>query len=1041
MRKFSKIFAVLLSVCIIATVFAVFASAATESTGTIAHQIAYDFEDGTNITSGTYGNGVTTDDVSMTVNSLFGNDGSTVLNKYWSYTYDGTTDISSLGNSARFRNIFIGKNSDEVSNKFKLSDNAVKLSDYSYFTVDFDFAADQYRYEVWVDEEAGTKEERLSPTYPTDDNLVEGSVRLSYSDAADGTFGLFTYRATSDTASSANALNLPVTLKYEGGLWHIYVGSKDTGRTLSNTLGEWNHFTYAVKTNAEELGKSQVQLYYNGSLIATGVVTSSTNYTDIIPYALRFGILNPNNNNEPFSNALDNVKSTFYTNYTSGDTNGIDDLFDGTVSSIMYCEDTVYNKNYVYTAPNQQFEIEVNDEKIHNPFVIDHISSGSVVKTQVDLLNINPPALTAFTVVCDPETSVTLSDAAIAKGLTITKTAMGYSVSAGVKANMSLFTDMRFNLYLPKIEGMEITGVDGAYNGGTATVEGKEMFLIYATPAIDSFDAIEATISYTLDGKSYEYNAKLDALDYATRVAKTFDCGSEESTLIREMILYKEAVVEYLGVELGVDAADKLASFNSIYESHGIACTCFAAKDISDEEKEVDYSALLEKGVTSVSYVLSLNEIGMVISVNSGTVVTEVSYTDALGNTIVHNAENELLEAKNGYYFVKGVSAAYIDEIMTITVDGATGTYSLGKYITNNPTVNVAQRMYNYSLSAEKYKVSSPETETPTVSAPVSIEITSEPTKTNYLVGETIDLTGIVVIATLENGSTVDVTDRIAIDKVFVTSDMTEITVSYAGFTATFEITAGESSTSVSEIKTNGVSGTSYYVEGYVAGIAQTAMSTANGITVETVIKDINTDDVIALTGVSGYAKGDRIKIHATLSISSSTGKYSLAYSTEKNPEDATQTVVSQGNDLSFSFENITTLSSWSDWQSTFNKNTLKPYTFIRIAEPIGTGRKAPSSEITRLVNPASKGSATSRPDGTRYVVLSDTVTEYNLGSDWWENHMNGTKTSAAFNTTKANEVVLLYIGTSKGNYVQSGSDNHNVFNVVLLDDDCLIYE
>ena len=1037
MRKFSKIFAVLLSVCIIATIFAVFASAATESTGTITHQITHNFESGSNISDSANGNGVTTSSVDMTVDTLYGDDGTTVLNKYWSYTYNGTANISSLGNSSRFRNIFIGKNAAGASNKSKLSDNAVKLSDYSYFTLDFDFAADQYLYEVWVDKAAGTKEEKLSTTMPTietEPNLVEGSVRLSYSDAADGTFGLSTYRATSNTASSANALNLPVNLKYEGGLWHIYVDKKDTGHTLSNTLGEWNHFTYAIKTNPDDIGASQVRLYYNGSLIATGKVTGNT-CIDIVPFALRFGILNPSNNYRPFSNALDNFKSTYYTNYSSGDdANGIDDLYDGTVSSIMYCEDTVYNKDYIYPAPNQQFEIEINDEKIRNPFVIDHITSGSVVKTQVDLLNINPNAFTAFTVVCDPETNVTLSDAAIAKGLTITKTAMGYSVSTGVKANMSLFTDMRFNLYLPKLEGMEITGVDGAFDGGTATVEGKEMFLIYATPAIDSFDAIEATITYKLNGKSHEYKAKLDALDYATRVAKTFDCGSEESILVREMILYKEAVISYLGVELGSDATDKLFAFKKLYESHGVACTCFAAKDISPEESAVDYSALLEKGVTSVSYALSLNEIGMVIYVQSGTVVTEVSYTDALGNVKVHNAENELLEAKNGYYFVKGVSAAYIDEIMTITVDGETGTYSLGKYITNNPTVNAAQRMYRYSLAAEDYKnVTNSEMETPTVSAPVSIEITSNPTNTRYLIGETIDLSGMVVIATLENGSKVDVTDRIAVNKVFVTEGMTEITVSYAGFTDSFEMFAEEASTSVSELVTEGTSGKLYFVEGYVAGFAKNGTTA----TLETVIKDINTDDVIPLKGMPEdweYTKGDKIKVYATLSIATS-GKHSLTYSTEKNPEDTSKTVVSQGNDLSYSFENLTTLTEWSDWQSTFNKDTLKPYTFIKLSSSLYFNR----GEITsgepdttrRYITPVDKGNA-AKPDGSRFVTTLDIISNKNLGTDGLKNHIEGAYTTNGNQKswTTCDEVVILYVGYISGH-----------FNVVFLDNDCFIYE
>jgi hypothetical protein len=41
---------------------------------------------------------------------------------------------------------------------------------------------------------------------------------------------------------------------------------------------------------------------------------------------------------------------------------------------------------------------------------------------------------------------------------------------------------------------------------------------------------------------------------------------------------------------------------------------------------------------------------------------------------------------------------------MTITVDGVEGTYSLAKYIQNNPTVEVAKNIYKYALASEDYK-------------------------------------------------------------------------------------------------------------------------------------------------------------------------------------------------------------------------------------------------------------------------------------------------------------------------------------------------
>ena len=95
---------------------------------------------------------------------------------------------------------------------------------------------------------------------------------------------------------------------------------------------------------------------------------------------------------------------------------------------------------------------------------------------------------------------------------------------------------------------------------------------------------------------------------------------------------------------------------------------------------------------------------GMVISVDEGVEVTSVTYTDALGRVITHTVEEGNLVAKNGYYLVVGVSAAYIDNIMTITVDGATGTYCLGKYIVNQPGVAIAEAIYKYAVAAENFK-------------------------------------------------------------------------------------------------------------------------------------------------------------------------------------------------------------------------------------------------------------------------------------------------------------------------------------------------
>ena len=271
----------------------------------------------------------------------------------------------------------------------------------------------------------------------------------------------------------------------------------------------------------------------------------------------------------------------------------------------------------------------------------------------------------------------------------------------GMKANVTLFTDMTYNLYVPVSENATGVSVEGAtLNEATVIIGGVEYYIVSATPAIDEFDAMTAKIKFTAEGVALEYAAKLDVMAYADAVAKAYTCGSEEATLVYEMVSYKEAVAKALYPEMEIES-EALASFKAAHAD----CACALGEiEISDAEKNTSYEALKAKGVTGVAYVLSVGEIGMKIEVGEGVTVTSVSYVDALGRTITHTEEEGNLIARDGYYLVTGVSAAYIDNIMTITVDGVSGTYCLGNYITNNPEVTVAQNIYKYAQAAENYK-------------------------------------------------------------------------------------------------------------------------------------------------------------------------------------------------------------------------------------------------------------------------------------------------------------------------------------------------
>ena len=112
-------------------------------------------------------------------------------------------------------------------------------------------------------------------------------------------------------------------------------------------------------------------------------------------------------------------------------------------------------------------------------------------------------------------------------------------------------------------------------------------------------------------------------------------------------------------------------------------------------------------GGTATAYKLESGSFDFVIFVEGNTKIDAVSYKDALGRVITHTEEKGNLVKRDGYYAVTNISAAYIDNVMTISVGAHNGTYSLAKYISNctdSRAEEVALAILTYSRAAENYK-------------------------------------------------------------------------------------------------------------------------------------------------------------------------------------------------------------------------------------------------------------------------------------------------------------------------------------------------
>ena len=271
---------------------------------------------------------------------------------------------------------------------------------------------------------------------------------------------------------------------------------------------------------------------------------------------------------------------------------------------------------------------------------------------------------------------------------------------------------MALNIYLPKVDGIELTDVTVGedvveFTTTTITVGGEaiECYVFSWDSAAASFDAAVATVSFEVTNFDYYFfseetsaNITLDVVRYATIVAEGFDCGSEEANLVYEMMNYKEAVATILNAEYARNEATE-----AFYALH-VDCACGVDINISEEEV-ADTSALADKGITGVTFDISeVGVISMYLASENAALEVAVTYFDGLQ---IQNVEVEYNEDAAAYV-AKNIPAAYIDNIMTITVDGATGTYCLAAYI-NSELVPaeakvVATALYEYAMAAEAYK-------------------------------------------------------------------------------------------------------------------------------------------------------------------------------------------------------------------------------------------------------------------------------------------------------------------------------------------------
>ena len=342
-------------------------------------------------------------------------------------------------------------------------------------------------------------------------------------------------------------------------------------------------------------------------------------------------------------------------------------------------------------------------------------------------------------------------------------------------------------------------------------------------------------------------------------------------------------------------------------------------------------------------------------------------------------------------------------------------------------------------LGYDRYAVLRPSMVTRAPEVSVSeIVITSNPTKMEYLDGETFDPTGMVVSARLSSGEIKQLVNyEVSIRK--ITKNSKTVEVKFGELKKTFDVEVSEDLflTSVSDARGEEI-GTAINVAGIVVGVAHEGKSND----MELLIKDLVTDDIMAvreipksygtLANLYGYSKGDVINIKVTVcKDSSSSTCYELKKYLEFSSENGSKasTIVSHIDNVTYNLDNVTVLSNWADMQEFFDKKQ-EPYTYVKISGEVFMQSFEGSDPVLNYRvhnNPDVTTTDDTVVDGKRRVTIRDDVMTAMYGEKWEELlvdiNQDGISDAKGVNTGK--EFYAVYIG-GNGSYYQ----------LVILDDD-----
>ena len=401
MRKFSKVFAMLLTLCLIFGMLytAAFAEEFSASkdlipSDNVENVARIDFE--SNPTGDTaYATTKTSGLPDYSKYGWLSKNGNTIHDVVVA-TQTGLDGVTT-NNYLRFSRFLEGSSTEGSSYwdcRMGIYENLTHQSeDYSYAVADFDFGCDEYEYvlngEVCYGSTVPEGATDVSLNYPSGIQLFMSvrpgdDAKPAYNGAYQQAFYLYILKNGNDHYLSGDEFYQP-----------------ENDILISNTAGVWNHITMVFETDRENIANAMLRYYYNGQLVVERLAnTKGPKYLNFESIRFQFGSAVVASG-EHYTFCVDNLAVNYYgLDYNSGpDVYGIDDYYidpDHKSKNISDCADIVYNDSYTYYGTMTPYVAVVqHDDDTANYFyntkkALAFIRDGDFVTLKRDLLDFMP---------------------------------------------------------------------------------------------------------------------------------------------------------------------------------------------------------------------------------------------------------------------------------------------------------------------------------------------------------------------------------------------------------------------------------------------------------------------------------------------------------------------------------------------------------------------------------------------------------------------------------------------------------------------------